>query len=139
MILVWQIIVIHQIRQTFFPQNFPTIRYRNNYIMHRVVCIILYCIFYHYRWYQDIHHGNVTQWADCSEYSIQYYLMLNLINVDYCIRWIFGSNLIWWINLFWVISRFYIGECYRILHALGSKKENLAVFNLADFRNLSNC
>jgi len=33
-----------------------------------------------------------------------------------------------------VIGGFYIGERYCILHALG-KKENLAVFNLADFRN----
>ena len=49
------------------------------------------------------------------------------------------GNLIWWINLFWVIGGFYIGECYCILHALGNKKENLAVFNLADFHNSPNC
>jgi len=38
-----------------------------------------------------------------------------------------------------VIGGFYIGEHYCILHALGNKNENLAVFNLADFRNLPNC
>jgi len=37
-----------------------------------------------------------------------------------------------------VIGGFYIGEHYCILHVLGNKKENLAVFNLADFRNLPN-
>jgi len=38
-----------------------------------------------------------------------------------------------------VIGGFCIGECYCILHALGNKKEKLAVFNLADFRNSPNC
>jgi len=38
-----------------------------------------------------------------------------------------------------VIGKFYIGECYCILHALGKEKENLAVFNLADFHNSPNC
>jgi len=33
---------------------------------------------------------------------------------------------------------FYIGEWYCILHALDNKKENLAVFNLADFHNSPN-
>jgi len=37
-----------------------------------------------------------------------------------------------------VIGGFYIGEHYCILHALRNKKENLAVFNLADFHNSSN-
>jgi len=37
-----------------------------------------------------------------------------------------------------VIGGFYIGKRYCILHALSNKKENLAIFNLADFRNLSN-
>jgi len=37
-----------------------------------------------------------------------------------------------------VIGGFYIGERYCILHALGNKKDNLAEFNLADFRNSSN-
>jgi len=37
-----------------------------------------------------------------------------------------------------VIGRFYIGDSYYILHAWGNKIENLAVFNLADFRNLPN-
>jgi len=37
-----------------------------------------------------------------------------------------------------VIGGFYIGEHCCILHALGSKKENLAVFNLADFCNSPN-
>ena len=26
-----------------------------------------YLFYCHYRWYQDINHGNVTQWADCGE------------------------------------------------------------------------
>jgi len=38
-----------------------------------------------------------------------------------------------------VIGGFYVGECYCILHALGNKKENLAVFNLVDFHNSPNC
>jgi len=38
-----------------------------------------------------------------------------------------------------VIGGFYIGEHYCILHALGNKKDNLAVFNLADFCNLPKC
>jgi len=42
--------------------------------------------------------------------------------IVYRIRWIFGSNSIWQINIFGVIGRFYIGECYCILHALGNKK-----------------
>jgi len=51
---------------------------------------------------------------------------------------------IWrWFNLanqsFWVIGGFYVGKCYCILHALGNKKENLVVFNLADFCNSPNC
>jgi len=37
-----------------------------------------------------------------------------------------------------VIGGFYIGEYYCILHALGNKKENLVVFNLADFCNSPN-
>jgi len=37
-----------------------------------------------------------------------------------------------------VIDRFYIGERYCILHSLGNKKDNLAEFNLADFRNSPN-
>jgi len=37
-----------------------------------------------------------------------------------------------------VIGGFYIGECYCILHELGNEKENLAVFDLADFHNSSN-
>jgi len=37
-----------------------------------------------------------------------------------------------------VIGGFYIGERCCILHALGNKKENLAEFNLADFRNSPN-
>jgi len=32
-----------------------------------------------------------------------------------------------------------IGGCYCILHALGNKKLNFVVFNLADFRNSPNC
>jgi len=57
----------------------------------------------------------------------------------YCIRWIFGSNLIWQINHFWVISGFYIGKYYCILHALGNRKENLVVFhNLVDLCNSPN-
>jgi len=35
-----------------------------------------------------------------------------------------------------VIGGFYIGEHYCILYALGNKKDNLAEFNLVDFRNL---
>ena len=58
------------------------------------------------------------------------------MHVAYCIRWIFGSNLILWINF--LSGRFYTGECYCILHALGNEKENLAVFNLTDFHNLPN-
>jgi len=38
-----------------------------------------------------------------------------------------------------MIGGLYIGKCYYILHALGNKKENLVVFNLADFCNLPNC
>jgi len=38
-----------------------------------------------------------------------------------------------------VIGGFYIGERYCILHVLGNKKENLAVFNLVDFHDLPNC
>jgi len=37
-----------------------------------------------------------------------------------------------------VIGGFYIGKCHCILHALSNKKENLAVFNLADFHTLPN-
>jgi len=37
-----------------------------------------------------------------------------------------------------VIGKFYIGECYCILHALGNKKEGLVVFNMADFHNSPN-
>jgi len=37
-----------------------------------------------------------------------------------------------------MIGRFYIGERYCILHALGNTKENLAVNNLADFCILPN-
>jgi len=37
-----------------------------------------------------------------------------------------------------VIGGFYIGKRYRILHTLDSKKENIAVFNLADFHNSPN-
>jgi len=37
-----------------------------------------------------------------------------------------------------VIGGFYIGEYYCILHALGNKIENLAVFNLMEFCNLPN-
>jgi len=37
-----------------------------------------------------------------------------------------------------VIGRLYIGECYCTLRALGNKKDNLAEFNLADFRNSPN-
>jgi len=51
------------------------------------------------------------------------FLINECLNYVYCIRWIFGGNLIWWINHFWVISGFYIGECYCILHALANKKE----------------
>jgi len=57
----------------------------------------------------------------------------------YHIRWIFGGNLIWWINHLWVIGGFYIGKCYCISRALSNKKENLGVFNLADFCNSPNC
>jgi len=53
----------------------------------------------------------------------------------YRIRWIFGGNLIWRINLFWMIGRFYIGKRYCILHALSNKIENLVVL---DFRNSPN-
>jgi len=59
--------------------------------------------------------------------------------VGYCIRWIFGGILIWWINLFWVIGKFYIAERYCILHALSNKNKNLVAFNLADFCNFPNC
>jgi len=38
------------------------------------------------------------------------------------IRWIFGGNLIWQINLFWVIGGPFIGEHYCILYALSNKK-----------------
>jgi len=37
-----------------------------------------------------------------------------------------------------VIGGFYIDECYCILHTLGNKRENLAVFNLADFHHSPN-
>jgi len=37
-----------------------------------------------------------------------------------------------------VIGGFCIGERYHIIHALDNKKENLAVFNLAEFYNLLN-
>jgi len=37
-----------------------------------------------------------------------------------------------------VIGRFYIGKHYYILHALSNKKDNLVVFNMADFGNLPN-
>jgi len=37
-----------------------------------------------------------------------------------------------------MIGGFYIGERCCILHALDNKKENLAEFNLADFRNSPN-
>jgi len=37
-----------------------------------------------------------------------------------------------------MIGGFYIGERCCILHALGNKKENIAEFNLADFRNSPN-
>jgi len=37
-----------------------------------------------------------------------------------------------------VIGGFYIGKRHCILHALGNKKDNLAEFNLADFRNSPN-
>jgi len=37
-----------------------------------------------------------------------------------------------------VICGFFIGERYCILYALGNKKDNLAEFNLADFRNSPN-
>ena len=72
---------------------------------------------------------------------LAYQLQMNLLiySIIYRIRWIFGGNLIWRINHFWVIGRFYIGERYCILHALGNKKDNFAEFNLADFHNLPNC
>jgi len=37
-----------------------------------------------------------------------------------------------------VIGGFNIGEHYCILHVLGNKKENLAMFNLVDFCNSPN-
>jgi len=37
-----------------------------------------------------------------------------------------------------VIGRFYIGKHYCSSQALGNKKENLAVFNLADFHDSPN-